>query len=189
MQILGLDISGTPFRWLEIEQAARYVAHGKVAWEIGEPIAVLHGGTQRVSGLRSELAIPPVIAIAKSEGMVRYAGPIPLGSEDNALLYKRDRGICAYCGEHIAPRDMTRDHVIPRARGGKDVWENVVAAHRHCNLKKGCRLPEEANMPLLFVPYEPCRNEYFILSGRRIIADQMQLLLARVPKHSRLLMT
>lgn len=184
MQILALDIAGNPFRWLDIERAITYAASGKVAWEIGDEKLVFHGGTRR-TGERSQIALRPVIALAKSEAMVRHQQAIPLG-HNNALLFSRDRDICAYCGERFDRRMLTRDHIVPRARGGKDIWTNVVTACRTCNLRKGCRTPEEARMPLLYVPYEPCRFEHFILTGRRILADQMAYLSARLPAHSRI---
>lgn len=187
MKILALSIAGVLHRWLDIDRAAYYVAAGKVAWALGEPAVILHGGEQRSSGLRSELALPPVIALSKSEAMIRHAHAIPLGRDDNTLLGKRDRMICAYCGESIMASDLTRDHVQPRARGGRNVWTNVVASHRSCNMRKGCRTPEEAKMPLLYVPYEPCRFEHFILSGRYIVADQLDFLTHRLPAHSRAL--
>lgn len=188
MKVLSLNIAGVPHRWLDINRAAYYVAGNKVAWALGDPTVVLHGGLQRVSGLRSELALPPVIALARSEAMVHHAHAIPLGRDDNTLLGKRDRMICAYCGEMIMSGELTRDHVYPRARGGKDIWTNVVAAHRYCNMQKGCRTPEQANMSLKYVPYEPCRFEYFILSGRHIVSDQMKYLAHRLPAHSRALL-
>lgn len=186
MKILALNIAGVPHRWFDIDRAAYYVATGKVAWALGAPAMILHGGEQRVSGLRSELALPPVIALAKSEAMVRHAHTIPLG-RDNTLLGRRDRMICAYCGDKILNGELTRDHVYPRGRNGKDIWTNVVSAHRSCNMRKGCRTPEEAGMPLLYVPYEPCRFEHFILSGRYIVTDQMDYLAHRLPAHSRVL--
>jgi len=182
-QILALDIAGNPFRWLDVEQAISYAATGRVAWEIGEQELVFHGGIRR-SGERSRIALRPVIALARSEAMVRHLHTIPLG-HDNAILFRRDREICAYCGERVDRRLLTRDHIRPRARGGKDVWTNVVTACRHCNMRKACRTPEEAGMPLLYIPYEPCRFEHFILSGRGILADQMEYLMARLPSHSR----
>ncbi|MCX7180889.1 MAG: HNH endonuclease [Proteobacteria bacterium] len=184
MQVLGLDIAGSPFRWLTAERAAYHVATGKVAWSLGEPAAVFHGGVNR-SGEQSILEIPAVIALAKSEAMVRHTqDALPLG-HDNDLLFRRDRSVCAYCGDVFERSRLTRDHVFPRARGGKDVWANVVTACRSCNMVKGCRVPEEAHMPLLYVPYEPCRFEHFILSGRRILADQADYLSRRLPAHSR----
>jgi hypothetical protein len=186
MQILALDIAGTPFRWLDIERAITYAACGKVAWEVGGDEFVFHGGTRR-DGRRSEITLRPVIALAKSEVMVRYLQPLPLG-HDNTLLFRRDRETCAYCGGRFEHRALTRDHIVPKARGGRDTWTNVVTACRYCNMRKACRTPEEARMPLLYVPYEPCRFEHFILTGRRILADQMEYLAARLPRHSRLML-
>jgi len=183
--VLCLDIAGNPWRWLDIERAAHYVASGKVAWELGEGAIVLRGGVNR-HGRRSELIVHPVIALARSESMVRHLRETLALGHDNALLALRDKKICAYCGEPVARNELTRDHIHPRARGGKDVWTNVVTAHRYCNMKKGCRTPEEAGMPLLYVPYAPCRFEHFLLSGRKILADQNSYLSARLPSHSRL---
>lgn len=66
-------------------------------------------------------------------------------------LLKRDRHTCAYCGKSAT----TLDHVIPRSRGGKTDWLNTVAACLKCNSKKASRTPEEANMKLRVVPFEP----------------------------------
>ena len=74
----------------------------------------------------------------------------------------------------------------PRGKGGRDEWTNVVTACHVCNQRKACRSPREAKMDLLYVPYAPCRFEHFILSGRNILADQMDYLAARLPDHSRL---
>lgn len=182
--ILALDIAGNPFRWLSAERAVYYMTAGKVAWNLGADAQVFRGGIRRDGG-RSILHVPPIIALARSEAMVRHAQPIPLG-HDNALLFRRDHNVCAYCSERLGQHALTRDHIYPRARGGRDVWVNVVTACRTCNLLKACRTPEEAHMPLLYVPYEPCRAEHFLLTGRRILADQMEYLAARLPRHSRL---
>lgn len=181
-QILCLDISGRPFRWLDDDRAAYYVAGGKVAWALGEEHRVFHGGCNRITGARSILRLPSIIALAKSEAMVRHHGDsLPLG-HDNALLFRRDRDTCAYCGQQFDRRWLTRDHIVPRGQGGKDVWANVVAACRPCNMRKACRTPEQAHMPLIVVPYVPCRFEHFILTGRRILADQHEYLAARISR-------
>ena len=64
---------------------------------------------------------------------------------------------------------------------------NVVTACRACNHRKGPRTPEQAQMPLLYTPYVPSLWEDFILRNRRILVDQMEFLMAHVPKSSRLL--
>jgi 5-methylcytosine-specific restriction endonuclease McrA len=67
-------------------------------------------------------------------------------------VIKRDRHRCQYCG---STKHLTIDHVLPKSRGGKDTWENLVAACSRCNLKKGDNTPEEANMPLEREPFRP----------------------------------
>ena len=62
----------------------------------------------------------------------------------------------------------------------------MVTACRSCNQRKGNRTPEQAGMPLLYLPYRPNRWEGMILRNRRILADQMEFLLAGVPTTSRL---
>jgi len=186
-RILALDIAGTPFRWLEPRDAIGYYAADKVAWELGDEALRFRGGTNR-AGRRSEIAARALIALARTEAMVKWArASLPLGDR-NDLLFERDRYLCAYCARVYPRNRLTRDHVQPRSRGGRDVWENVVTAYGVCNhLKKRDRTPEEAGLPLAYLPYAPCRYEHFILSGRDILADQMEYLLAKVSRTSRML--
>jgi len=184
MQILALNLAGQPFRWLAAEEAVTYHAVAKVAWSVGEPVLLFRGGMKK-DGSRSLIESPPIIAVAGSEAMSRVLREsLPLGDR-NDLLFRRDHHLCAYCGDEFHRGELTRDHVLARSRGGRDVWSNVVSACRACNERKAARTPEEARMPLLYVPYAPCRYEHFILSGRNIQADQMEYLAANLPRHSR----
>jgi 5-methylcytosine-specific restriction endonuclease McrA len=67
-------------------------------------------------------------------------------------IFRRDGNRCQYCG---SSSDLTLDHVIPRSRKGGSTWDNLVAACRNCNAKKGDLTPEEANMPLKQKPFKP----------------------------------
>lgn len=67
----------------------------------------------------------------------------------------RDGFRCQYCGAKKLMRELNYDHVVPRVRGGKTVWENIVTSCYTCNDKKGCRTPEEAGMKLLRKPQKP----------------------------------
>lgn len=67
-------------------------------------------------------------------------------------VFKRDGHTCQYCG---ATKDLTLDHVIPRSRGGRSHWNNLVSACKRCNSRKGDRTPEEADMPLKKQPFKP----------------------------------
>lgn len=73
-------------------------------------------------------------------------------------IMKRDGQTCQYCG---IKGDLTLDHVMPRSRGGIDTWENLVTACNTCNVKKGNRTPDEANMPLKIKPYRPIHITFF----------------------------
>jgi len=67
-------------------------------------------------------------------------------------IFLRDRNVCQYCAKHFHSSELTLDHVIPRAQGGKDTWSNLVACCQKCNRFKADRTPEEAGMPLLHKP-------------------------------------
>jgi 5-methylcytosine-specific restriction endonuclease McrA len=68
-------------------------------------------------------------------------------------ILRRDAYKCSYCGRGDLP--LTMDHVVPKAHGGNDTWENLVCACTFCNNKKGDRTPAEANMNLLSKPFKP----------------------------------
>ena len=102
-----------------------------------------------------------------------------------AALFARDQHLCLYCGREYHRQQLTRDHVMPLSQGGRDHWENVVAACFHCNSRKGGRTPQQASMPLLAVPYRPSWIEHLILSNRNILADQMEFLVNHLPKNRR----
>lgn len=186
MKVLKVDVAGTPQEWLTPERAAALIVGGDMAWSTGRTIVRLHGGWNR-RGERSFLDIPSVVG-ARGMATINLAACVPtLGRHSNLKLFERDRHLCAYCGERMGYSALTRDHVLPLSRGGKDEWTNVVTACARCNSHKAAKTPEEANMPLLYVPYAPNWFEDFILQmgGRRILADQMEFLASRLPAHSR----
>lgn len=74
-------------------------------------------------------------------------------------IFSRDDHTCQYCIRRLPRRDLNLDHVIPRSKGGKTNWENVVTSCIECNFRKGGRTPEQANMKLLKVPRKPRWSE------------------------------
>lgn len=70
-------------------------------------------------------------------------------------IRERDGNRCQYTGRLLKPDEGSLDHVLPRSRGGKDAWENLVWASKDVNARKGNRLPHEAGLKLLRVPREP----------------------------------
>lgn len=170
MLVLRLNKAGMPQEWIDIEHAAKLFCQDKVLFELGTDAITLKGGWNH-AGIQSELSLSSIIAC---DGKVTdMSGKIAL---TNKYLFRRDNYMCLYCGAQFAPKQLTRDHILPRSRGGKDNWTNVASACQRCNHAKGAKTPEEASMPLLAVPFKPNVYERFYLMNRKILADQMAFL-------------
>lgn len=183
MRVLKLTAQGLPQAWLTLEEAVLHYAAGDVRWVAGGHIATFRGGYNARTGLQSVVEIHSIIG-TRGHMSINPFDIVPTLS--NAKLFARDRQLCAYCGDRFEEGELTREHVVPLAQGGRDHWMNVVTACRACNHRKGNRTPEQAHMPLLYAPYVPSLWEDFILRNRRILADQMEFLMAHLPRHSRL---
>jgi hypothetical protein len=182
--VLQLDIQGTPQAWISLEHAATHVAAGSVAWIDGDgPLATLRGGFNVARGSQSLIDVPSIMALHGAP-RVNLFDVVPGFSKGK--LFRRDRMTCAYCGQRFHERDLQCEHIVPEARGGHWTWMNLVTACAACNGRKACRTPEEARMPLVYLPYVPSRFEDFLLEGRHIRADVHEWLAARLPKGSRL---
>jgi 5-methylcytosine-specific restriction endonuclease McrA len=81
-------------------------------------------------------------------------------------IYTRDENRCQYCGVQGDRSQLNLDHVVPRSRGGRTTWENVVCCCVPCNLKKGARTPLEAGMRLIRPPGRPRWTPVFRPPGR-----------------------
>ncbi len=173
LQILRLNVAGTPVEWLDWQETVTLYSRGMVAWSHGEPLTEVYGGTNRRSGLRSSAPVHGIIACRGA--ILKQSRQIPALS--NRALFSRDHHLCLYCGQQFPSAQLTRDHVIPVSKGGSDKWTNLVTACKRCNQRKGDRSPEACDMPLLAVPYRPNRAEYLaLINGGRIRCDQMSFL-------------
>lgn len=181
MQVLSLDVSGIPRSWITLEQSVMYYAKGQVAWEQGSPLMTFNGGVKK-DGTRSSIETNSIIAIKTSKFSGYKVSKILL---TNKILFGRDCHMCAYCGNTFGHKELSRDHIIPKSKGGENSWMNTVTACVDCNTKKGSRTPEKAGMQLLYAPYVPSHHENLILMNRRVLADQMEFLKHGLPKHSR----
>lgn len=77
-------------------------------------------------------------------------------------LKVRDGFRCQYCGKRLSQRHLTVDHVIPRSRGGKTIWENTVSCCLKCNQRKKSFLPSEIKMSFFYKkPVKPTVHEFF----------------------------
>jgi 5-methylcytosine-specific restriction endonuclease McrA len=181
-RMLSLDAHGRILDWMHWQDAVCLYVRGAVAWTMGEPCLTVHGGMCRKTGEQSQIVLHPIVA-ARSHAHPRALDPSP--ALTNTALFARDASLCLYCGKEFGRHSLTRDHVVPISKGGRDTWENVVSACFHCNSRKGGRTPQQAGMPLLAVPFRPSWVEHLILSNRHILADQMEFLKHHLPKRSR----
>lgn len=133
-----------------------YAPHRVITWQraicmiFGGKVEVLEEYDELIRSPSTAMKMPAVIrllnAVRRRPRSVRF-------SRFNVLL--RDSFCCQYCGRRPQTRELTVDHVVPRARGGPTRWTNVVAACRSCNHTKGSRTPDEARMKLHSRPAEP----------------------------------
>ena len=105
---------------------------------------------RKVRSPRIEIRLPSVVALKRYVRAARR----PAFTRFNVFL--RDRFACQYCGNR---EELTFDHLLPLSRGGRTTWDNVVAACAICNLKKGGRLPGEADMHPAVYPNVPTVHE------------------------------
>ena len=185
--VLQLDVAGHPQAWINYELSAKYYVKDLVAWDMAAADFTLHGGKSRMTGEQTTLTMNTIIAI---KGKVSDKQFVKMNSVSltNNTLFRRDQHMCGYCGSELTTGKLTRDHIQPTSRGGKNNWMNVITSCASCNKRKDNKTPEEAHMPLLYVPYVPNKAEYLILKNRNILVDQMDFLIKQVPKESRLLL-
>lgn len=107
-------------------------------------------GEKGMKSVNAIFRIPRVIKLTRYEKIrphkVKY---------NRRTIYRRDNNTCQYCGCRPGTKELSIDHVKPRAQGGKTTWENVVVACTSCNSKKADRTPEQAGMKLLRQPRKP----------------------------------
>lgn len=120
---------------------------------VSERVNVVSVYDRVVRSPRWEIALPSVISLKEYIPSTRR----PAFTRFNVFL--RDSFSCQYCGDDFASHDLTFDHVVPRSRGGRTTWENVVTACAPCNLDKGNRLPKDCGMWPLVPPYQPTNWE------------------------------
>ncbi|MCB1531572.1 MAG: HNH endonuclease [Alphaproteobacteria bacterium] len=119
-----------------------------------DSVTVISEYERVVRSPKFEMRLPSVVALKEYVAVARN----PAFTRFNVFL--RDRWTCQYCETPYRTHELTFDHVVPRSRGGRTSWENIVAACQCCNTKKGNAMPHEVNM---FPIREPERPNVFEL--------------------------
>jgi len=134
-----------PLRVIPWQDAITELFTGKVD-VVAEYDEVIYRNAERAVTMR----MPAVARLLKS--MPRFKKGVKF-SRINVMV--RDGFTCCYCGAVHEMGGLNYDHVVPRAKGGKTEWTNIVSSCYACNDKKGARTPEQAKMRLLKKPFKP----------------------------------
>ncbi|QSQ26892.1 HNH endonuclease [Pyxidicoccus parkwayensis] len=125
--------------------------------------AALSATQDCITTINRTIRVPRVLVLSAYDhlprGRVRFS---------RLNIYARDNDTCQYCGKNLPRSDLNLDHVLPRSQGGKTTWENVVCSCVPCNLKKGGRTPEQAEMRLLKKPVRPRWTPLFRGATRKV---------------------
>lgn len=144
--VLLLNQNYEPLNVCPVRRAVVLVDKGKAE--------VLENGMGYIRTVSDEASAPSVIRL-----IYQVRRPMPQRRMSRKETFLRDKYRCQYCG--LESHDLTLDHVLPRVRGGKHEWTNVVSACSGCNHRKGNRTPSEAGMALRSVPGPPPANPYY----------------------------
>lgn len=119
-------------------------------------------GEEAINTPRGEILVPRVLILHEYNRVPR--APLRLSRRH---VYMRDEYTCQYCGEQPGVKELNLDHVLPRSRGGRSTWENLVTSCRPCNLEKGWATPDEAGMRLHKRPVRPTWSMALSLAAQR----------------------
>jgi 5-methylcytosine-specific restriction endonuclease McrA len=139
--VLVLNQNYEPLNVCTARRAFNLVDRGKAE--------VLEHGRGHLRSAHHAWSLPSVIRL-----IYLIKRPRPQMRLSRREVFNRDRYTCQYCG-HRGQRDLTLDHVLPRHRGGRHTWDNLVTACKGCNHRKAGRTPQEAHMLLKKDPYRP----------------------------------
>ncbi|OQA47398.1 MAG: CRISPR-associated endonuclease Cas9 [Chloroflexi bacterium ADurb.Bin325] len=142
-RVLVLNATYEPLSVISVQRA--------VVLLLKEKAELVEAATEYLHAACTRVPVPLVIRLVY---YVRIPHPVMLTPTRRSVAL-RDRYTCQYCGQTPGRNMLTIDHVIPRSRGGQTTWDNIVAACRACNMRKGDRTPEEAGMKLRKRPGRP----------------------------------
>jgi 5-methylcytosine-specific restriction endonuclease McrA len=143
-QTLLLNATYEPLRVVHWQKAITLWCQGKVE--------IVAEYDREVRSVTFSMRLPSVIRLLRRIRVRRTAEYVPFS---RANIYARDKHSCQYCGVRFASGELTFDHVVPVAQGGRKDWENIVTCCINCNRRKGGRTPAEAGMRLIGHPRRP----------------------------------
>lgn len=146
MHVLVLDCDYRPLRVDDWKRAICDVL-------IGKQEVIEYSRDRTIRGVSQAYPMPSVVRVLR-----RFRRDRIRIKFSRLNIYARDGFVCQYCARRFPTEDLTFDHVVPRSRGGRTSWENIVTAcggADGCNAKKANRTPEQAGMRLVRQPRKP----------------------------------
>lgn len=130
----------------------RYLSYDFDSWrEVSEARSSLRDPEDEyVRSVRFEIQVPRIIRLLAFDRL-----PKAKVKFNRRNIFARDGNRCQYCSKRFPTAELSLDHVLPRSRGGRATWENIVCACVRCNVRKGGRTPAEAGMRLTQEPVRP----------------------------------
>jgi 5-methylcytosine-specific restriction endonuclease McrA len=142
---------------------AKAIDHQYRLYEFSDWAELTANDHDAVATVNRKIRVPRVLVLSAFEhlpkGRVRFS---------RLNIYARDQDTCQYCGRQLPRNELNLDHVMPRTQGGKTSWENVVCSCVECNLRKGGRTPDQAQMKLLKKPVRPRWTPFFRGAAKRV---------------------
>lgn len=151
-QVLVLNAGYEPLSLVSVRRA--------IVLLLREKAELLEATQQMFTSANHAIPVPLVIRLVHYVRLPHRRVPAT-----RAAVMLRDAYTCQYCGDSPGRQNLTVDHVIPRSRGGRHGWENLVTACKRCNQKKGSLTPDEAIMSLIRRPFEPSYVALVLLSN------------------------
>lgn len=151
-QVLVLNAGYEPLSLVSVRRA--------IVLLLREKAELLEATQQVLSSSQRTIPVPLVIRLVHYVKLPHRRVPAT-----RAAVMLRDAFVCQYCAEAPGRHNLTVDHVVPRSRGGRHDWDNLVTACKRCNQKKGSLLPDEAAMRLVRKPVEPSYMALVLLSN------------------------
>jgi 5-methylcytosine-specific restriction endonuclease McrA len=143
-QTLLLNATYEPLKVVHWQKAITLWCQGKVE--------VISSHDREIHSPKFSFKLPSVIRLLRYIKIKRQIDYVPFS---RANIYARDNHTCQYCAESLPSSELTFDHVVPVAQGGRKDWENIVTCCIPCNRRKGGRTPEQAGMHLTRIPRRP----------------------------------
>jgi 5-methylcytosine-specific restriction endonuclease McrA len=117
---------------------------------LGKVEVIEYSKDRTIRGVSREYPLPSVVRVLKKFKREKIRIKF-----SRLNIYARDKFTCQYCNVRFDTEELTFDHVVPRSRGGRTSWENIVTACGLCNSEKSDRTPDESNMRPLTMPKKP----------------------------------